>query len=101
MTITQVRCYLRNEEKLKAFVSFVLDDCFAIHNAKIIAGKLGLILCMPSRVGPDGKFRDVAHPINPEFRGQLEKAALDAYRAEAAKISESASMALAQKTVVP
>ena len=101
MLITQTRVYLRNNDvKLKAFVSFVLDNQFVIHNAKIIEGKLGLILCMPSRKTLDPKtkeevYRDVAHPITKEFRTQLEKAAMDAYRDEAAKISAIASAPMA------
>ena len=101
MLITQTRVYLRNNDvKLKAFVSFVLDNQFVIHNAKIIEGKLGLILCMPSRKTLDPKtkeevYRDVAHPITKEFRNQLEKAAMDAYRDEATKISATASAPMA------
>ena len=93
MQITKTRVHIRNEEKLKAFVTFTLDDVFVVHNAKIIQGKLGLILVMPSRQSPDGTFRDVAHPINPEFRHALEAAAFAAYKEEASRIAQSAEAA--------
>jgi stage V sporulation protein G len=34
---------------------------------------------MPSRRVPNGDFRDVAHPITPDARKQLEEAVLGAY----------------------
>jgi stage V sporulation protein G len=35
---------------------------------------------MPSRKNSDGTYRDIAHPINAEFRTELEEAVLAAYR---------------------
>jgi stage V sporulation protein G len=37
---------------------------------------------MPSRKNPDGTYRDVAHPINAEFRTALEEAVIDAYHVQ-------------------
>lgn len=90
MEITQVRVYVRNEEKLKAFVGFTLDNAFAVHNAKIVQGKEKLILCMPSRKTPDGKYVDIAHPINVGMRKQLEATIFEAYKQEVNKIGELA-----------
>jgi stage V sporulation protein G len=39
----------------------------------VIESKKGLLLCMPSRKTDDGGQRDVAHPINKEFRSRLER----------------------------
>lgn len=87
MNITEIRVYLRNEQKLKAFVTVTFDNSLVVHNMKIVEGQKGLILCMPSRKGPDEKFRDVVHPINNEFRGTLEEKVFEAYKSEVDKLS--------------
>ena len=46
---------------------------------------------MPSRKNPDGTYRDIVHPINSQFRAELENAVIDAYHVQlvAAKEDES------------
>ena len=82
MEITEIRVSLRDEDKLKAFVTVTFDKCFAVRNMKIVDGPNGPMLCMPSRKLTDGSFKDVAHPINAEFRSYLEGKIFEAYRAE-------------------
>jgi stage V sporulation protein G len=83
--ITEIRVTLRNEEKLKAFVTVTFDRCFAVRNMKIVQGENGPMLCMPSRKLPDGTFKDVAHPINADFRTYLEKNIFAAYQEEVSR----------------
>lgn len=85
MEITEIRVHLRNEDKLKAFVTVTFDNCFVVRNMKIIESNKGLILCMPSRKMPDGAYRDIAHPVNADFRAMLEERVLASYHEEAAK----------------
>lgn len=82
MNITDVRVSLRDEEKLKAFVTLTLDDCFVVRGVKVILGNEGLFVAMPSRRKPDGTFQDIAHPINREMRERLEERVLAEYQAE-------------------
>ena len=82
MEITDVRGFLVNEEKLKAFVSIVLDDCFVISDVKIINGPKGLFVSMPSKSRKDGTCRDVAHPLNSSTRNRMEEQILECYRSE-------------------
>jgi stage V sporulation protein G len=82
MEITEIRVHLRGEDKLKAFATVTFDACFVVRNLKIISGAKGLILCMPSRKQPDGTYRDIAHPINPEFRKVLEDRIFATYEEE-------------------
>ena len=81
MEITDVRISLRDEEKLKAFVTITFDDCFVVRGVKVIEGSDGLFVAMPSRRKPDGSFQDIAHPIHSEMRGRLEDHVLDEYQA--------------------
>ena len=82
MKITEIRVALREDEKLKAFVSMTLDDCFVIRGLKVIRGNKGLFVAMPSRKKPDGTFQDLAHPINTDTRDWMEGEILEKYREE-------------------
>ncbi len=79
MEITDVRVFPVNEEKLKAFVSIILDDCFVISDIKIINGNSGLFLSMPSKKRKNGSFRDIAHPLNNETRKLIEEKVFKKY----------------------
>ena len=79
MDITDVRVSLRNEDRLKAFVTITFDDCFVVRGLKIIDGQDGLFVAMPSRRRPDGQFQDVAHPIHRRMRARLEESILAEY----------------------
>ena len=67
MEITDVKVIPVDDEKLKAFVSIVFDDCFVISDIKIIQGNSGLFVSMPSKKRRNGTFRDIAHPLNSEL----------------------------------
>jgi len=79
MTITDVKVTLRSGDSLKAFASIIIDNAFVIKNIKIIEGKNGLFVSMPSLKNKTGEFRDIAHPINTETRNELEKLIFDKY----------------------
>jgi len=80
MKITDVRLKkVDGHNRLKAIASVTIDDCFVIHELRIIEGDNGLFIAMPSRKLPEGEFKDIAHPINAQTREQLEKAIIDEY----------------------
>ena len=82
MQVTEVRIRkVDGEGKLKAYVTVTFDDCFVVHNVKIIEGKAGLFIAMPSRKTANGEFKDVVHPINPEFRQALQDKIVAEYEA--------------------
>ena len=80
MEITQVRVFPVEEDKLKAFVSIIIDDCFVVSDIKIIQGNNGLFISMPSKKRKNGTFRDIAHPLNNETRQRLEEQIIGEYR---------------------
>src|SRR5262245_11262046 len=82
--ITEVRVSVRNDEKLKAFVSITLNDSFVIRGLKIIKGNTGLFVAMPSRKRPDGQHQDLAHPINDVTRKYLTEIVMAEYQKELA-----------------
>jgi len=80
MQITEIRIRKVNTDgKLKAYVTVTFDDCFVVHNVKVIEGKSGLFIAMPSRKTSNGEYKDVAHPISPEFRTELQDMILSEY----------------------
>ncbi len=94
MQITDIRIRKVNSEgKLKAYVTVTFDDCFVVHNVKVIEGKTGVFIAMPSRKTKTGEYKDVAHPIHSDFRNLLQERILDAYaNADDADVAEAASM---------
>src|ERR1700761_3934844 len=82
MQITEVKVFPVNEDRLKAYVSITIDNCFVIRDLKIIEGTSGLFVAMPSKKRKDGQFKDIAHPLNQETRQMIENAVFDAYENE-------------------
>jgi stage V sporulation protein G len=87
MDITQVRVFPVDEEKLKAFVSIIIDECFVVSDIKIIQGASGLFVSMPSKKPKNGTFRDIAHPLNNETRQRIEQQIIEEYRRTVAEES--------------
>lgn len=80
MEITDIRIRkVEADGKLRAYVTVTFDDCFVVHNVKIIEGKSGRFIAMPSRKTKTGEYKDVAHPINSDFRQELQDRILQAY----------------------
>ena len=81
MEITDIRIrQVTADGKLKAYVTVTFDDCFVVHNVKVIEGKNGAFIAMPSRKTKTGEYKDVAHPINSSFRGLLQDRILQEYQ---------------------
>ena len=79
MNITDVRVFPVDEDKLKAYVTITLDDCFVVRDLKVIHGASGLFIAMPAKRRKDGTYKDIAHPLNADTRTQMERIILDAY----------------------
>ena len=88
MTISDIRIKIVEATgKLKAVASITIDECFVVHDIKILEGNRGLFVMMPSRKSSDGIYKDVAHPINTETREMLKTVLVKAY---SDKMAESA-----------
>jgi stage V sporulation protein G len=85
MEVTEVRVFPVNEDKLKAYVTITIDNCFVIRDLKVIQGNNGLFVAMPSKKRKDGTFRDTAHPLNNETREMIESKVLAEYEKEVGK----------------
>ena len=81
MNITDVRVRIvkNDTSKVKASASITIDDCFVVHDIKIIEGNDGYFMSMPSRKTPDGEFKDIVHPLNTETREKIRDLVLNAF----------------------
>ena len=86
MVITDIKVRkLFDEGPMKAIISVTFDGQLALHDIKVISVREKNFIVMPSRKNPDGTYRDIAHPINAGFRGELEEMGLRAYEDELAR----------------
>ena len=85
ITDVRVRIVKKEDSKLKAVASITIDDCFVIHDIKVIEGSEGNFIAMPSRKTADGEYKDIAHPIKTEIREEMIKVILAAFEDEKAK----------------
>jgi stage V sporulation protein G len=102
MEITEVKVFpVRDKDrdkKLRAFVSIVFDGSFMVNDIKVIQGKDGFFISMPSRRKKNGRFKDIAHPLNQETRQLLEERIVAEYErvAEGGGTQQPAPKAAAQ-----
>lgn len=89
MVITDIKIRkVFDESPMKAIVSVTFDDQLAVHDIKVINTKDKLFIVMPSRKNADNTYRDIAHPINADFRASLEKAVIEAYEAKLGEMEQ-------------
>lgn len=80
MNITDVKVIAVDEDKLKAYVTITLDNCFVIRDLKVIRGSGGLFIAMPAKRRKDGTYKDIAHPLDAGTRARMEEQILVEYR---------------------
>ena len=80
MEITEVKVFPVRDKKLRAFVSIVFDGSFMVNDIKVIQGNDGLFISMPSRRKKNGRFKDIAHPLNQEARQVIEERIIGEYQ---------------------
>ena len=64
----------------KAVASIVIDNEICVKGIKVIEGKNGLFIVMPSRRIPNGEYKDFVHPINTETREKIQNAIIEEYK---------------------
>ena len=80
ITSVNVRITEKENSRMKGIASIIIDDCFAVHDIRIIEGNEGLFIAMPSRKTPTGTYRDIAHPINSGTRERIQSTILARYQ---------------------
>ncbi len=90
MEVTDVRISsVQKKGNLRAYVTIVLDNQFMVHDLRIIERQEGgYFIAMPSTLTPDGSFRDIAHPLNQDFRDKITAAILSRFPPAASALQE-------------
>lgn len=79
MNITAVRIKkIHGDTSIKAFASITIDNEFVVKDIKVVEGKNGLFVAMPSKKVGD-KYVDISHPITTQSRSTLFDAVLNEY----------------------
>ncbi len=81
MRITEVHISPRNDDRLRAYVTVTLDGCLVVRGLRVIDTPRRRFVAMPARRAPDGRLRDIAHPIHAEARKWIEERVLAEYDA--------------------
>ena len=98
MQITDIKIRkLFDDGPMKAIVSITFDHQLAVHDIKVINARDKYFIVMPSRKNPDETYRDIAHPINAQFRAMLEQAVIEAVIEAYQKELELAAQAPAEE----
>jgi stage V sporulation protein G len=79
LVITDVQVRLVDNDRLRAWATITFNGVFVVKGIRVIQGNTRLFVAMPSKQQKDGKYQDIAHPINPDFRDFLERRILDVY----------------------
>ena len=73
MEITRVKIGLCDDERIKAYATITIDDCFVIQGLRLTySQKKGYFLFMPGKKIADGTYLDVVHPLNNETRQMIQ-----------------------------
>jgi stage V sporulation protein G len=68
MEITRVKIALSDDERIKAYATITIDDCFVIQGLRLTHSQKGYFLFMPGRKRADGTYVDVVLPLSNETR---------------------------------
>lgn len=82
MTITEVRITLLQTPPCIGLASVTLEDVFVVTGIRIMDGKKGLFVSMPSRKNKEGDYQDICFPVTADFREYLHEKVLQEYNAK-------------------
>jgi stage V sporulation protein G len=89
MQVTEVRLRKVNGAgRMRAIASITFNNLFVVHDLRVIEGNNGMFIAMPSRKLPDGRFKDVAHPICTEMREQIHNLVMAEFERQKDQVDE-------------
>jgi len=84
MNITEVKIHKLDSDNMKAYASITIDKQLVITGLKVIHGKNGYFVAMPSRKDEKEqdekkKYKDIVFPITKEAREYIQARVLEEY----------------------
>ena len=80
----QIRVSLFEKDSLRAIATAKVLDTVYLTGIRVIEGKNGLFISMPSKKSPAGEYQDIYFPANKAMRDELQGLILSAYKQELA-----------------
>ena len=81
--ITKIQVYARTDGKnTLGYAHITLGDTFVVKNLRIVKGKKGVFVGMPSNRTKNGDYVDVFFPITQQARLELTIAVIEAFKKE-------------------
>lgn len=91
--ITKTQVYARNDGKnTLGYAHITIGDTYVVKNLRIVKGKKGVFVGMPSNKTRRGDYIDVFFPITQEARIYLTKTVIEAFRSEFPDLMEGLSI---------
>jgi len=91
--ITKVQVYARNDGKSTlGYAHITLGETYVVKNLRIVKGKKGIFVGMPSNKNKRGDFIDVFFPITQEARIHLTKVIIEEFKKEFPDLMEGFSV---------
>lgn len=73
----------KDDSKVKAYVSLIIENCFVVEGLRVIDGQKGLFVSMPNRKIKDNKYKDICYPITAQERQNIIDVVIEAYHEKA------------------
>ena len=80
---SQIRITIFEKDSLRALASVKVADAFCVTGLRVIEGKNGLFIAMPSKKTAAGEYQDICFPASKAVCDELQAAVLEAYAKEA------------------
>jgi stage V sporulation protein G len=80
----QVRINIVEKDSLRAMATVKVLDAMYLTGIRVIEGKNGLFISMPSKKSPAGEYQDIYFPASKAMRDELQALILSAYKQEVA-----------------
>ena len=92
MEITRVKIGLCEDDRIKAYATITIDDCFVVQGLRLTySPKKGLFLFMPGRKMDDGTYVDIVHALDNETRQMIQEKLLRSTRELLANLVQDVS----------
>jgi stage V sporulation protein G len=75
----EIRKIYDENSNVKATASLTIEGAFVVRGVRLISGRNGLFVSMPSHRHFDGEYMDICFPINSDARLKIHDAVIEAY----------------------
>lgn len=86
---SNVRVTPFEKDSLRGLASVKVGDAVYLTGLKVVMGKNGLFVGMPSQQNKAGEYKDIYFPSSKEARGTLQKMVLDEYHKQIGAATET------------